>query len=263
MKWSVVYEKAIRDDGSLYFPQKLSQEFLESQKRAQGSYVFSNQYLNEIIPKELQSFKREWFHYYKELPQRLNTFVFVDPAISQADTADFTGVAVVSVDADKRWYIRFARRYKATPTQVIDLLFALNQEFNPQAIGIEEVAYQKALLYFLDEEMRRRNILLPVKGIKPPNNKTKEMRILALVPRFEFGHVFLNHGLEDLELELVKFPRAAHDDLADALAGIEYIYYPPEKEKRWEKPPAPNHPDYEKWYIETKMKGGSVEQTEW
>lgn len=255
MKWAIVYEKAIRDDGSLFFPQKLSQEFLDSTKRAVGSYIFSNQYLNEIIPSDLQSFKREWFTYFKELPSRVSTFIFVDPAISQADTADYTGVVVISVSPDAHWFVRFARRYKITPTQLIDLIFKLNTQFSPMVIGIEEVAYQKALLYFLHEEMRRRDVVLPIKGIKPPNDKTKEMRILSLVPRFEFGRISLAQGLTDLELELLKFPRGSHDDLIDALASCEYITVTPDKEKRWAKPPQPNHPDYERYIIEKMRKG--------
>lgn len=261
MKWSIVYEKAIRDDGSLFFPQKLSHEFLESTKRAVGSYIYSNQYLNEIIPSDLQSFRREWFNYYKELPNRLNTFLFVDPAISQADTADYTGVVVISVAPDSHWYVRFARRYKVTPTQLIDLIFTLNKEFKPQVIGVEEVAYQKALLYFIHEEMRRRDVVLPLKGVRPPTDKSKQMRILSLVPRFEFGRISLAQGLTDLEMELLKFPRGSHDDLIDALASCEYIYYAPDKEKRWAKPPNPNHQDYEKYMIE-KMRRGEHGETE-
>jgi predicted phage terminase large subunit-like protein len=260
MKWTVVYEKAIRDDGSLFFPEKLSQEVLDQKKRAMGSYIFSNQYLNEIIPTELQTFKREWFAYYDELPKRLNTFIFVDPAISQADTADFTGVVVVSVDPEKRWFVRYAKRHKITPTEIINLIFTLEKEFSPNIIGIEEVAYQKALLYFLDEEMRRRNVLLPIKGVRPPIEKTKEMRILSLVPRFEFGHLFLNRGLQDLEMELLKFPRGSHDDLIDALAACEYIAFAPDKEKKWDKPPHPNHPDYESYYRQTIMKGNQNDE---
>jgi predicted phage terminase large subunit-like protein len=262
MKWGLVYEKAIREDGTPYFPQKLGLQVLEDKKRAMGSYIFANQYLNEIIPAELQCFKKDWFTYYDKVPERTNTFMFVDPAISQADTADFTGVVVVSVDVDKRWYVRYARRHKITPTEIINILFSLNNEFRPNIIGIEDVAYQKALLYFLDEEMRRRNVVLPVKGIRPPTDKTKEMRILSLVPRFEFGRMLLNRGLTDLELELLKFPRGSHDDLSDALAGIEYIYYPPSKEQEWARKPASNDPKYEAWFIQNLRKGENGEGSE-
>lgn len=256
MKWSVVYKKAYNDDGSLFFPQKLSREFLENAKRTMGSYIFANQYLNEIIPSDKQTFRREWFRYYQTLPKTLNTFVFIDPALSQADTADYTGVSVVSVDTNGSWYVRAANRYKITPTETINLIFELYRQFKPNVIGVEEVAYQKALLYFLDEEMRRRGVILPVTGVKPPTDKTKETRILSLVPRFEWGHIFLNSGLYDLELELLQFPRGAHDDLIDSLASIETIYYKPEeKHEPIAQPKSAAHPDYERWYIQELANG--------
>lgn len=45
MSWNVVYRGAYNKDGSLFFPEKLSQDFLESAKRTMGSYIFANQYL--------------------------------------------------------------------------------------------------------------------------------------------------------------------------------------------------------------------------
>ncbi len=262
MKWSVIYKKAYNADGSLYFPQKLSHEFLESAKRTMGSYIFSNQYLNEIIPPELQTFKKEWFKYYAEIPKKVNTFIYIDPALSETDTADFTGVVVVQVDVNGEWYVPFARRYRVTPTQLISLVFTLNEQFKPNIIGIEEVAYQKALLYFLDEEMRRRNTLLPIKGIKPPTDKTKEARILSLVPRFEWSHISLTQGLNDLEIELLQFPRGSHDDLIDALASIEYIYSKPDnKEKEIEKPHSAHDAGYERWFVQQLARGKDPRQS--
>lgn len=249
MQWQVVYKKAYNDDGSLFFPEKLTHAFLERQKREQGSYIFSNQYLNEIIPADMQTFKKEWFQYYESIPKIHNNFCFIDPAISQADTADFTGVVVVAVDPENRWYVRFAKRYKITPTQIISLIFEIQKNFQCKAIGVEQVAYQESLLYFLADEMKRRNQFLPVTGIKPPTDKTKEMRVLAMVPQFEWGRIYLNKGLNDLELELLMFPRGAHDDLADSLAYISSIAFSPQAEKLWEKPPPPNHPDYEKYML--------------
>lgn len=255
-EWSVVYEKAIRDDGSLFFPERLSWEFLDRTRRTQGSYMFANQYQNEIIPLEDQQFKPEWIRYYKELPKRKYTFAFIDPAISEASTADYTALTVIDVDADKNWYIRNATRYRINPTKIINLIFKVNEQFKPQIIGIEDVAYQKALLYMVDEEMRRRGVIVPIKGIRPDAERSKEMRILGLVPRFEFGHVMLSRGLNDFEMEYAQFPRGAHDDLLDSLSYCDKIVYYPEKyERKTNEQPNPNAPEYESWYIQNLIKG--------
>jgi len=260
-KWSVVYEKAIRDDGSLFFPERLTKEFLDQAKRVMGSYMFANQYQNEIIPQGEQTFKKEWIRYYKAKPELKTTFAMIDPAISQQDNADFTALVVVDCDVDGNWYVRSAMRYKITPTQIVNLCFKVWEKFKPQAIGIEDVAYQKALLYMLDEEMKRRNAVLPVTGVKPDSDKSKEIRILGLVPRFEWGRILLAQGLHDLELELAQFPRSKNDDLLDALAYIERIAFYPQKERSTNEPPNPNDPaNYERWYRQniSKIREGRI-----
>lgn len=261
MKWSLVYKGCYDEHGHTIF-HKLTPEFLANAKRALGSYMFGNQYLNQVIPQDLQTFKREWIAYYSAIPKRVNTYIFVDPAISKADSADFTGVVVVHVDVQGRWYVSFARRYKISPTEIIDLVFKLNEQFSPNIIGIEAVAYQKALFYFINEEMRRRNVFLPLKDIVPPTTKTKEARILSLVPRIERGHMLFNQGLQDLELEMMQFPRGVHDDLIDSLASIEYIAITPPPEKDELKEVGPQHPNYEKYWIQRHIRNRKEEEND-
>lgn len=247
--WSVVYKKAIQDDGTLFFPQRLTQEFLDKARQTMGSYFFANQYQNEVIPSGSQSLKREWLKYYKKLPEKKYTFGFIDPAISQSNDADYTGIVVVDVDTDHNWYLKYAQRYRVNPTELIALIFRLHKQFQLNCLGIEEVAYQKALLYMLDEEMRRRKELVPVKGIHPGTEKTKETRILSLVPRFEWGRIYIAQGLYDFETEYSQFPRGAHDDLLDALSQLEQIIFYPTKETKKDEQPHSSDPKYESWYI--------------
>ncbi len=251
--WTVCYEKAIRDDGSLLFPKKLSKEYLARQRKAQGSYIFSHQYQNEIIPSDDQDFKKEWLRTYKELPTNRNTFAFIDPAISLEDQACYTAVVVVDVDVDNIWHLKVAKRVRITATQTIKLIFDLHEIFKPRVIGIETVAYQEALMHFLDAEMRKRKIVVPVHGIKRGPDKTKNTRIRSLVPRFEWGRILIKAGLHEFEDEYLKFPRGSFVDILDALSSIEEIAYPPEKPKERDVAPSPNHPEYERWYIRNKL----------
>lgn len=263
LDYQIVYDKAIRDDGSLFFPQRLTKEFLDEQRRTLGSYIFANQYLNEIIPSEDQDFKASWIKYYEELPSKVHTFAFIDPAISQEKQADYTAAVVVHVSTDGYWYVETARRFKITATETVNLIFELTNKFKPMCIGIEDVAYQKALMHFLGEEMRRRGTVAPVKGINRGPDKTKETRIRSLVPRFEWGRIFLNRGLTDLEDEYSKFPRSQYDDLMDALASIEEIAFNPTKEREVERVPRPiDGGVYESYYIRqlTKKAGQASEE---
>lgn len=249
--WEVVYEKAIRDDGSLYFPERLSKKFLEDRRQSQGSYIFANQYQNQIIPEDEKKFKQHWIRYYKSIPEPTHTFGFIDPAIGQKRHNDYTGITVVHVDTNGYWYLCLAARYRLTPTEIVNKMFQLCEEFKLQTLGVENVAYQEALLYMCSEEMRKRRQIIPVKGITR-NSISKQTRILALVPRFEWGRLMLAQGMTDFEDEYNSFPRGSHDDILDSLASLEEIvYYPTLKEKKLEQPDSQNHPDYEKWYIDS------------
>ena len=257
-KFSVVYEGAYGDDGSLFFPEKLSEQILQDYRKTMGLYKFTNQYLNQCIPDADQDFKKHWIKTAEWYPNVKHTFIFIDPAISLEDTADYTATVVVDVDPDKNWFIRLADRRRETATETIQRLFSLYNEFKPMRVGIESVAYQAALMHFAGEEMRRRNVFLPLveikrSTIKPDGNKkdsnSKNMRIRSLVPRFEFGKILLAPGLDDLILELTAFPRGRHDDLIDALSSIEEIVVYPDKPKENINVTNPNDPNYERYFI--------------
>lgn len=248
--WSVVYESAEKNDGSLFFPEKLSRGFLDQAKRSMGSYFYANQYMNKIIPEDAQRFRKEWFKFYQEIPKNVYTFAMIDPAIGQEDGHDYTGIVVVSVDSDTNWYVQVAKRQRMTPTEIVDACFDLTARFNLMGIGVESVAYQKVLIYLISEEMRKRKTTIPLKEIHPGTDKSKEMRIMGLVPRYEWGQIYHSQSLYDLEMELLQFPRSSHDDISDALSMMERVASYPEKEKESNVKPNPaNASEYEKWFI--------------
>lgn len=250
MEWSIVYEKAIRDDGTLYFPERLTAEFLDSARRTMGSYLFANQYQNVIIPDEEKKFRKEWLKYSTVLPSVSYRFGFIDPAIGQKKRSDYTGIAIIHVDQDKRWYLNYAARFRLTPSQIVNKTFEICEQFKLDCLGIENVAFQEALLYLISEEMIKRDKMLPIKGITR-SNVSKETRILGLVPRFEWGRIDVYPGMIDFEDEYDSFPRGTHDDILDALASLEELVYYPEREStKLEQPHSPHDPNYEKWYIQ-------------
>lgn len=262
--WAVVYEEAYNEDGSLFFKEKLSKEFLDNKKKILGSYIFANQYLNRVIPDEDQDFKKDWLKYYHFIPEEHFTFITIDPAISLQEGADYTAFAVVHTTQHLDWYVERVQRQRITATQTIDLIFNLYKQYKPKVIGIESIAYQESLVHYLSEEMKRRGVMLPIHQIKASSldssgNKkvmrSKNMRILSLVPRFENGKIFLNQGLHDLEMEYSSFPRGSHDDCMDALARIEDIAYYPHQPRSMKNGPQPNDPEYERWYIKQLSKG--------
>lgn len=246
----MVYERAIKDDGTLFFPERLTHEFLERARRTMGSYLFANQYQNIIVPDEEKKLRKEWLRYTTELPTLSTRFGFIDPAIGQHKHSDFTGIAIIYADIHGTWTLRLGARYRLTPTQIVNKAFDLCEEFKLDALGVESVAYQEALLYLMAEEMQKRQKVIPVKGITR-SRVSKHSRILGLVPRFEWARIFLFPGMTDFEDEYDSFPRGQNDDILDALASLEeLVYYPVKESDKLEQPHSPHDPNYEKWYIQ-------------
>lgn len=233
MNWSIVYKQAYESDGSLFFPEKLSEEFLADAKRSMGTVLFANQYLNEVFAEEDQKFKRAYFKYWQQnsLPANLLTFAFVDPAISTADGADYTAIAVVSTDVDLNWYVRHIFRGRITPSQLVEKIFEVEELFKTQMIGVESIGFQKMIFTLVEMEMKRRNKFINVGPINPGTQQSKEARILSLVPRMEWGKLYFPEGNEDYEMEFLQFPKGRHDDMIDATASIQFIANYPQKAK--------------------------------
>ena len=255
--FDILIRKARQSDGTLLFPERLSEKFLEEQKESQGSYIFSCQYQNEPIPREDATFKwseyREWIGDYSDgklhvMSQRkytgestsieefsgkvkmVNVFMTIDPAISQAITADYTAIVVCAVDLENHIYVLDYVNERLSGQKFWDEIFRMYQKYNPKRWGIEVNAFQKSLSINLQEEMKRRGLFIS----RPDELKSfgdKETRIRSLQPRYEVGALIVKKGMDNLKYQLVNFPRTTHDDLIDALSYILQIAYPKQRKE--------------------------------
>ena len=195
-------------------------EILQDIKKDLGSYEWSALYQQQPVDEESQEFTKEMFkeRNWNEI-EKLNTrnFLTIDSAVSQKASADFTGFCDNRVDDQNFWNLR-AWRKKITPKELIDTLFRLHGENNYEKIGIEKTIFTTAVKPFLDDEMRKRDKMLPVVELEH-KQINKQIRIRGLLPRYESGSVFhVKDECRDLEEELLRFPKARNDDVSDATA---------------------------------------------
>jgi len=228
---------ALDENNASTWPAKWStQEILDLKEeyRKQGLLdLWYAEYMNQPIAPETQVFRREYFKYYdpQELKWRENGFsvyTAVDLAISEDEKADYTAIVTVAVSPQNHWFILDIDYGHYDVDQTLDAIFKAVQKYQPIEVGIEKVAYQKALINLVEKEMIRRNQIFVVRPLIA--QKAKELRIKALQPRFKVGTIWFPvnaHFLSELESELLMFPRGKRDDLIDALAYIEQIARPP------------------------------------
>jgi predicted phage terminase large subunit-like protein len=101
----------------------------------------------------------------------------------------------------------------------MDRIFDKYRQYRHLLIGFETVAFQKVLKMWLDERSRREGVYLPVREVNQ-GGISKEARITRLSPLVENGTIWFVKGRTELLVEqLLRFPKADHDDGPDALEG--------------------------------------------
>ena len=234
--WEIVDLAAIAPKDEEYrkadealWPQKYSIDELLAIKKELGIELWSALYQQKPISEESQVFKRHFFKYRKiEDLERLQTrcFVTIDPAPGKSESADNIGVCINWVDLENFWTLN-AYKIKFDAAQLINLLFKLYADVHFETVGIEKGMYNDVLKPFLDAEQRKRNIFFSVRELDH-GQRNKELRIRGLTPRYEAGQIFHLVGhCEDLEAELLRFPKSPHDDVSDAVAYQLQIATPP------------------------------------
>lgn len=222
--YNILIRRSIEDDGSLFFPERLTPQFLQEQKEDQGTYIWSCQYQNNPVDDDSATFKHSYFkkiewELVKDRP--IYWYMAVDPSAG-GDYADYAAFVLVGMDYQGELYVRQIHRAKMNYAQIITLMFDWYTKYQPRRIALETVATQKSIAYMLNDEQKRRGVWLPVNEIKTRDN-TKKERIEALAPYYEYGrvnHIADCHNLDELEYELTHFPKGENDDVADALATI-------------------------------------------
>lgn len=229
-RFNIITRAAHNPDGTLFFPERLTEKFLQETKESQGSYLYSCQYENNPVDEESATFKRssfvtkEW-SLVRDIP--INWYLSIDPSY-EGQYSDYAALVVAGMDFQRNLYVRHVTRQKMTYGEIISRMFDLYIEFKPREIALETIATQKSIQYMLNEEQKKRGMWLPIREIRS-RSKSKEERIKGLAPYYEFGRIF--HIKEcaqrdELEYELIHFPKGTHDDVIDALATVLEIATP-------------------------------------
>lgn len=228
-EFNTLFYRAIMNDKPLW-EAKYSIEDLDRIRdsyRAQGMIdVFYCEFMNEPLSDENAIFKKSYFKYYKDdeiIIKSLSKFLTVDLAISEKETADYTVLMVTGIDGHNNIYILEYLRDRYTPIETMNLIFDLVKKWDIDVAGIEGVAYQRALQWFIEDEMKRRNFFFRIEELKADTDKQR--RIRGLQPRYALGTIFHKPHHTEIEEELLLFPKAPHDDLSDALAYVPQIAF--------------------------------------
>lgn len=222
-EWAVVRFGAVDPDGDMLWDhymdrsqyQRKKYSFLRMGKLPEFNMEFQSSTKSEG---DSAKFKAEYIRY--EFMVR-NDFVAValavDPAISERPTSDYCSYGVVGMtDKGRLHVLDNYMQVGMTPRQQIDKYFELNAMWDCTRHGVEAVAYQKALVHLLREEMFRKGKVFGPKAyheITPiTHGKAKLPRVEGVLsPRYAAGYVTHQRRFPELEEQLLDWPNAKLD----------------------------------------------------
>ena len=219
-------EPATREQGGLPIWERFNDSVLVELESSLGPFLFSTLYLNSASTAINQIFKRNYIHYYENLPRDLLYCTSVDPAPSDSagvkTDSDYNVVLTTAIKPSTGdVYIVNYSRERIDPGELCDRIFSHYRAYKPLVTKVESVAYQRTLCYWIRKRQEQSNERFYIEEVKNAR-VSKSARILGLQPWFASGRVFMKTEHADLERELLGFDPSrksgGHDDVIDALS---------------------------------------------
>ena len=147
----------LRKADTMLFPQRDSREVIDRLRKEMGESAFSAQYLQNPSPPGGNRIRMSWFGTY-ELKHDRNWYQKVvqswDTAMSAEPTSDYS-VCMTWGYREMKWYLLDVHRQKHDFPDLVERANALDRQWTPDMIIIEDEATGKPLF----QELKRNNLL--------------------------------------------------------------------------------------------------------
>jgi predicted phage terminase large subunit-like protein len=214
------------EKGNILWPGKYPtmEEVKKEERRVGNDVAWKREYLLRIIPDEDQVVDPAWIQYYDEIPGKKSqhgTFIGIDLAISQADTADYTAMVTAVLAGREKNFCAYIlpnpvnrkMGFPETVTQIKALYDSLDKDFYRVRIVVEDVGYQRAVIEQLDNDGYK------AEGIKVVADKRS--RLMTVSSLIQSGKIkFPRKGAERLIEQILGLGVERYDDLADAFSIV-------------------------------------------
>ncbi|OPH33255.1 phage uncharacterized protein, C-terminal domain [Moraxella equi] len=188
--------------------------------RANNRKAFDSEYQNDPTAGDDAPFAKA-ISYWHELPDNLIYFGAVDPSLGKAGASrDPSAIVVAGLErATGKVYVVVADIKKRLPDRIISDVIHYQRQYGCVKWAVEAVQFQE---FFRTELVRRSaesGVPVPAMPVKPTSDKL--LRIETLQPYMANGLLLLHTSQSTLIDQFRHFPKADHDDGADA---VEMVY---------------------------------------
>lgn len=176
-----------------------------------------------ISAAEQRAFDLSWLKYWTATPLDMICFIVIDPASSDAKTADFQACGVVGFYEGQVYLCEYVIAKGQDPEELAVEFFRMVRKWKPVAAIVESVAYQRVLAWYLRNAMARHKTYIVVHEVQ--DKRAKGDRIIqAISGRASSGNLFIYKSMTEFEGQYAQYPSrptrayAGKDDILDVLA---------------------------------------------
>lgn len=186
-----------------------------------------------IVGRETSDFKEEWLQYWEILPPDAVYVGAIDPAPIKSDKARLLGtkgdqqaIGVCAYWRGHKYVVEYVAARDQDPDMLIRELNRLNRKYRIRAWGVETVAYQATLKWYLEKNQREGKLagvrIVEVPAIKGKverirqahTNRASEGKLFVHVTHTEYIHQYKNH------------PNVSLKDIIDVVSMCDYVVTP-------------------------------------
>lgn len=154
------------------------------------------------------------------LPAMVTRVITIDPASSDSKKADDQVVMVVGFRGPEVYVMRYEGDQAMMPDRTAMHFFNFTIEYAPQKAVVESIGYQRILAWYLEQEMLKRRIFVPIDKLQDKRKKSDRI-IQALSGLLAFGHLYVHSNMTKLIQQMDEYDpldESQHDDYIDALS---------------------------------------------
>ncbi len=218
------HKSAMLAGTEVLWPEVEDYHYLMKMRISDGPSAFDSEKQNEPINPDDCLFQENWFRYFDDLPpakaddhSSLQYFCAVDPSMGKSSHKADPSAIIIGAVRGAEGYIDIVEAdiQKRHPDAIMEALFEYHMQYKFTRLVIEEVQFQELFKDQLIKESAKRQIYLPVEGVRPVADK--KLRITKLQPHIKNGLIRFRRDQRLLLDQLRYFPKASHDDGPDAL----------------------------------------------
>jgi len=184
-----------------------------------------------VVSDEKRYFRTDWLNYWSTLPDNMMVYLAVDPSPPKDEEPeqrkkkdpDPEVVMAIGVAQQQVYILECVIVQDPNPEKTAQEFFRLKRKWNPVMAGVETVAYQSTLKWYLEQEMNKRQEHLAIQKIDDKRKKSKRIR-QAYVNLASQGRLWVHSSMSEFISQFGDYPDVSHDDVLDAGAiGISLI----------------------------------------